>query len=102
MCPELEQELLNFIKKMREEKNCVTAFMIQEKAKELGKVFGLENFKASHGWAERFKNRNNLVLRSRTQVSQKFPEDKSTIIKDFLNSAQEKIKNINKDYIISF
>jgi transposase-like protein len=102
MYPELEYELLEFVKKMREEKNCVTTLMIQDKALELGKILGLEDFKASRSWVARFKDRNNLVQRARTQVAQKFPEDAPLIIKNFLKNSQEITKNINKEYIISF
>ncbi|CAG8827349.1 24913_t:CDS:1, partial [Gigaspora rosea] len=37
--PVLEVELLDYIKKRREEKQAITTFMIRNKAKELGQTF---------------------------------------------------------------
>lgn len=102
MYPMLEEELIKFIKNMREEGNAITTFIIEKKAKELGKSLASDNFKASHGWIERFKHRHNLVQRVRTQVAQKLPEDMPSTVKDFLQYSREKTKNIEKKFIITF
>ncbi|CAG8812292.1 16003_t:CDS:1, partial [Gigaspora rosea] len=40
MYPALEQDLISFVKKRREERNNVTAFMIRKNAKELSVTLG--------------------------------------------------------------
>ncbi|CAG8773192.1 9122_t:CDS:2, partial [Acaulospora morrowiae] len=102
MYPTLEEELLDYIRKKREEKNAVTTSMIKKKAKELSKTFNIEDAQFSHGWIVRFKNRHNLVERTRTQIAQKFPEDIPLVVRNFLKKTREKTINIEKKFIISF
>jgi hypothetical protein len=83
MYPALEEELLDYIKKKREEKSAVTTFMIRKKAEELGRTHGLEDAQFSRGWVVRFKNRHKLVERTRTQIAQKFPEDTPLVLRTF-------------------
>lgn len=54
------------------------------------------NFKASDGWVRRFMKRNSLVLRARTHISQKLPNDLEGKIQDF----RKEVKQIheNSDY----
>ena len=61
--PMLEKELLEYIKRRREEKGTVTTSMIIKKAKDLGKDQDLKGIKFSRGWTERFKQRHKLVKR---------------------------------------
>src|SRR5271155_3834512 len=82
--PMLEKELLEYIKRRREEKGTVTTSMIIKKAKDLGKDQDLKGIKFSRGWAERFKQRHKLVKCIRTQVVQKIPEDMPLRIRNFL------------------
>ncbi|CAG8627368.1 9882_t:CDS:1, partial [Ambispora leptoticha] len=100
--PLLEDELLEYIKKKREEKCTVTTSMIIKKAKDLGTSLGLSDIKFSRGWAETFKQRHKLVKRARTQIAQKVPEDMPQTVINFLRIAREKTYNIEKKFIISF
>ena len=100
--PTLEKELLEYIKKRREEKSVVTTSIIIKKAKALGEVMNIKNTKFLHGWAECFKQRHKLVKCARTQIAQKIPEDMPLIIKDFLKTSREKTYTIEKKFIVSF
>ncbi|CAG8723030.1 22032_t:CDS:2 [Dentiscutata erythropus] len=100
--PTLEKELLEYIKKRKEEKGVVTTSMIIKKAKSLGKVMNITDTKFSHSWAECFKQQHKLVKRVWTQIAQKIPEDLPLIIKDFFKTSCEKMHTIEKKFIISF
>lgn len=94
--PILEKELLEYVKKRREEKGTLTTAMIIKEGKGLGEAMDVRDMKFSRGWAERFKQRNNLVKRARTQIAQKLPEDMPVIIKNFLKMSREKTYSIEK------
>ena len=100
--PTVEKELLDYVKKKREERMSVTTSMIRRKAKELGETLNIQGAKFSSGWVERFMRRNKLVERVRTQYAQKLPEDTPLVVKEFLQTAREKTKDIEKKFIISF
>ncbi|CAG8773852.1 5062_t:CDS:1, partial [Ambispora leptoticha] len=100
--PTVEKELLEYIKKKREERMAVTTSMIGRKAKELGQALNIQGAKFSSGWVECFMRRNKLVEHVRTQYAQKLPEDMPSVIKEFLQTSREKTKNIEKKFIISF
>ncbi|CAG8784304.1 18847_t:CDS:2, partial [Dentiscutata erythropus] len=94
--PDLEKELVDYIKKKREEKIPVTTHMIEKKAKELKKSLNIEA-KCSRGWIKCFRKRHNLVERARTQTAQKFPEDMPLVISRFLQISHKATKNIEKN-----
>ena len=100
--PTVKKELLDYIRKKREERMVVSTSMIHKKAKELGNTLNIQDAKFSCGWVERFKRRHKLVERVRTQLAQKLPEDLPLIVKNFLQISREKTKNIEKKFIISF
>lgn len=52
--PELEKELLDYIKQKRDEKIAVTTHMIEKKAKDLGKTLNIDS-KFSCGWMIHFR-----------------------------------------------
>lgn len=64
--PEIETELLKWVKECQENGTNITDTRIKTKAKECAAEIGLPEgkFKASSGWIENFKIRNNLTRRS--------------------------------------
>lgn len=64
--PEIETELLKWVKACQENGTNITDTRIKAKAKECAAEIGLPEgkFKASSGWIENFKIRNNLTRRS--------------------------------------
>ncbi|CAG8484745.1 9885_t:CDS:2 [Dentiscutata erythropus] len=100
--PELEEKLLAYVQNKQQEKNTVTTSMIERKAKEFGKNLNLEDTKFSRSWVEHFKKQHKLVEHTRTQVTQKLPEDMPLVIKDFLKILYKKTVNIEKKFILSF
>ncbi|KAL5635744.1 hypothetical protein ACGC1H_004527 [Rhizoctonia solani] len=64
--PEIETELLKWVKQCQENGTNITDTRIKAKAKECAAEIGLPEgkFKASSGWIENFKLRNNLTRRS--------------------------------------
>ncbi|CAG8801199.1 982_t:CDS:1 [Dentiscutata erythropus] len=100
--PELENELVEYIKKKRKEKIAVTTSMIKKKAKELGETLGIRDAKFSRGWCEHFRKWHGLVERTQTQIAQKFPENMLVVIKNFLKISQEKTSIIENQFIIFF
>jgi hypothetical protein len=64
--PEIETELLKWVKECKENGTTITDTLIKAKARECAAEIGLPEgkFKASSGWIENFKVRNNLTKRS--------------------------------------
>ncbi|CAE7217975.1 unnamed protein product [Rhizoctonia solani] len=67
--PEIETELLKWVKQCQENGTNITDTRIKAKAKECAAEIGLPEgkFKASSGWIENFKLRNNLTRRSQDE-----------------------------------
>ena len=75
--PELEAEVVNFVKERRDRQLVVTSEIIQLKALDIARQRNIprREFKAARGWVERFMQRNGFSLRRRTSISQKLPAD---------------------------
>ncbi|CAG8739164.1 9232_t:CDS:2 [Dentiscutata erythropus] len=84
------------------EKNAITTFIIEHKAKEFGKDLNLEDAKFSRSWVECFKRRYKLVNAPEHKSYKSFPEDMPLVVKDFLKISREKTVNIEKKFILSF
>lgn len=67
--PEIETELLKWVKECQENGTVITDTRIKAKARECAAEIGLPEgkFKASSGWIENFKVRNNLTRRSQDE-----------------------------------
>ncbi|KAG9121844.1 hypothetical protein FRC07_002031 [Ceratobasidium sp. 392] len=67
--PEIETELLKWVKECQENGTSITDTRIKAKARECAAEIGLPEgkFKASSGWIENFKVRNNLTKRSQDE-----------------------------------
>jgi len=55
---------LVWFSKTREKNLPVSGPTLQEKAKQLAEVHGLNDFKASNGWLEKFRKRDNISFKS--------------------------------------
>ena len=75
--PALELELKTFVQEQRAEGFAVTSEIIQVKARELAREYGIRraDFKASRGWVDKFMRRQGFSLRRRTSIAQKMPAD---------------------------
>ena len=77
------------LEKRRNEKACISGFMIQQKALEFfievytGKTQATHDFKASDGWKSKFLMRKNFVLRRITTTGRDLPTDCFTTIRFF-------------------
>ncbi|GBL93850.1 Tigger transposable element-derived protein 4 [Araneus ventricosus] len=58
-----EKVLVLWFKEVRASNIPVNVDFLREKAVQLSKSFEMENFSASHGWIEKFKNRHGLSTR---------------------------------------
>ncbi|GBM31201.1 Major centromere autoantigen B [Araneus ventricosus] len=58
---EFEKVLVLWFKEARASNIPVNVELLREKAVQLSKSFEMENFSASHGWVEKFKNRHGLA-----------------------------------------
>ncbi|KAF8840748.1 CenpB-DNA-bind-domain-containing protein [Paxillus ammoniavirescens] len=60
--PEVEEELVNWLVKMKQQNTLLTDALIRNKAKETARNLQIpdERFKASSGWVENFKHRHNI------------------------------------------
>ena len=57
---DVEVALLKWFTDARERNVNITTAVLEEKANQLGKELGLENFKSTNGWLCRWKTRNNI------------------------------------------
>jgi hypothetical protein len=102
--PELEQMLVAWFKGKRESKLCVTLKQFQDKAVSIfndlkkkyenstdqkHKAYSEGSFKGSHGWFERFRDRNKISRRVATHVASKLAEGYSTEIAKFIGRVRE-------------
>ncbi|GBM08002.1 hypothetical protein AVEN_71447-1 [Araneus ventricosus] len=60
---EFEKVLVQWFKEAHASNIPVNIELLREKAIQLSKSFEIENFPASHGWVEKFKNRHGLATR---------------------------------------
>ncbi|GBL74290.1 hypothetical protein AVEN_235283-1 [Araneus ventricosus] len=60
---EIDEELMKWFRSARAKNIPVSGVLLQEKAREVGESLGLETFKASDGWLEKFRTRHNISHR---------------------------------------
>lgn len=81
--PELEKELVSWIEEQRKCGYIVTRNMIRLHALSMAKRKDIIDFKGTVSWCSRFLKRNDLVLRQKTKISQKLPDDLEDKISSF-------------------
>lgn len=96
--PEVDDSVAQFVRDARSKALPVTIQMLQCKAKEVIHKFGIENFKASRGWCEKFMRREGFSLRRRTSICQKLPAD----FDDKLVQFQRHVIDLRRRYAYEF
>ncbi|UYV82343.1 hypothetical protein LAZ67_21001753, partial [Cordylochernes scorpioides] len=90
---DVEDELLKWFKKSRQNNISVSGALVKEKAKEISVSLAVENFKCSDGWLWRFQRRNIIAS---LVVSGEINKVSEETVTDWLNKFEE-IKNEYKD-----
>lgn len=74
--PDLETNLLDYVRKIRKDGFSVSREMMQFEALRIANDMEIpqDEFKASYGWVRRFMARHDLVIRRRTSMAQKLPD----------------------------
>ncbi|KAF0717731.1 Aste57867_2123 [Aphanomyces stellatus] len=72
LSPETEDNIVQWVKDMRDDRIPVTTIMLQSKARDLAQEQGIstDQFKASKDWANSFRNRHGFTLRQKTRQGQ--------------------------------
>ena len=81
--PELEKKVVEWIEENRKSGLAVTRNLIRLHAKKTTQQMNIDNFLISSGWCTRFMKRNKLVLRQKTKISQRLPDDLEEKITSF-------------------
>jgi hypothetical protein len=90
--PKLEESLKQWITFVWDNKIPLTGPIIKEKAKDLAKISGIQNFEASDGWLSNFRSRNDILFQKihgeSASVDQEIASDFMTVkppqlIKDY-------------------
>nr|XP_014271422.1 CENP-B homolog protein 2-like isoform X6 [Halyomorpha halys] len=93
---DLEESLLSWLKEWPDKDAPMGGTVIQEKAHQFAEQFGYENFRASNGWLESFKKRNELIFRKlwgrSTSVNDGFFKEEETFELSKALTAAEKQK----------
>eukprot|EP01022_Parablepharisma_sp_SALTPOND_P000666 TRINITY_DN1039_c1_g1_i1.p1 TRINITY_DN1039_c1_g1~~TRINITY_DN1039_c1_g1_i1.p1 ORF type:complete len:633 (+),score=65.21 TRINITY_DN1039_c1_g1_i1:444-2342(+) len=100
--PELEEALYNWFIFQRARKIPVTDKLLQSAALKIAKELRIENFKASMGFIQKFKERNNLVKRSHTRFATKTASAMTPIIAKFFTELNVVISEYTPDKIWNY
>ncbi|KAL7077876.1 hypothetical protein ACQ4LE_003088 [Meloidogyne hapla] len=76
-----DEAVLNWIRQVKSQNIAITGSLLKEKAMEIANLMGIDNFKASNGWMEKFKERHSI--RFRTEKTE--PEPIIDIVQDVTN-----------------
>ena len=81
--PELEKKVVEWVEENRKSGLAVTRNLIRLHAKKTAQQMNIDNFLVSSGWCTRFMKRNKVVLRHKTKISQRLPDDLEEKITSF-------------------
>ena len=81
--PTLEETVAAWVEENRNNGLIITRNQIRLKAKSIARAEKLQHFTGSNSWCSRFMIRNNLVLRQKTKIAQKLPDDYEEKITNF-------------------
>ena len=81
--PELKKKVVEWVEENRKSGLAVTRNLICLHAKKTAQQMNIDNFLISSGWCTRFMKRNKLVLRQKTKISQRLPDDLEEKITSF-------------------
>ncbi|GFS70291.1 pogo transposable element with KRAB domain [Trichonephila clavipes] len=101
--PELEEEINKWILKETDDGKAVSTVNIRMKARVIAREMNIVNFSGGPTWCYRFMKRNNLVVRSRSTIGQKLPDDWGKKSDDFLTFCKQIIveNNFTEDLIFN-
>ncbi|GBN76303.1 hypothetical protein AVEN_232952-1 [Araneus ventricosus] len=60
---EIDEVVIKWFRSAREKSIPISSVLLQEKAREVGRTLGLDRFKASNGWLEKFRTRQNISFK---------------------------------------
>lgn len=83
--PELEIEIETWILEQRQSGLIVTRNAIRIHARRVARSKGIDNFRGTVGWLDRFMQRKNLSLRCSTKLAQKLPADLDDKVTNFFS-----------------
>lgn len=89
--PDLEECLVKWFKQCRDQNVSVGGPILKEKAQAFAKSLGHGKFRASNGWLDNFKKRNNIVFR-------KLCGESASVNNDVCNEWKTKLELLLKDY----
>lgn len=101
--PDLERSLRTWVLQQRAEGRGLSTVQLRLKAKALAVETNTEGFSGGPSWCFRFMRRNQLVMRARTTVSQKLPDDFQAQLERFSSFVREEIakKNVSASHIVN-
>ena len=88
---EIDEVLMKWFRSARAKNIPVSGVLLQEKAREVGESLGLETFKASNGWLEKFRTRHNISFK---QICGEEKSVNSNEVTDWIG----KLKSLCKGY----
>ena len=94
----LENAVLNLLNKLRKYNYPVSGSIIRKYAKEISIKLGIRSFKASNGWFEKFKKRNNLSFKI---LSGESKSADSKAASSFLTNFNDNFKDYEKENIFN-
>lgn len=89
--PDVEECLIKWFKQCRDHNVSVGGPILKEKAEEFAKSLGINNFRASNGWLEKFKQRNDIAFR-------KVCGESASVDDNVCENWKEELKTLLKDY----
>lgn len=97
--PDLEENLVKWIKDQRRSGYIVTRNLIRIKAKAMASDQQISDFQATNSWCTRFLRRRNFVSEQKTKIAQKLPEDLDEKITSFHCFVTKRCKETNYEFV---
>jgi transposase-like protein len=91
---EIDKKLVDFLMEKRSQGLAVSDTSLIEKAGDFAAELGMPNFTASRGYLYRWKKRNHIVIRRKTNESQKVPADFADCIREFRAEIRQATDNL--------
>lgn len=101
--PDLERSLRTWVLQQRAEGRGLSTVQLRLKAKALAAESNVTGFNGGPSWCFRFMRRNQLVMRARTTVCQKLPDDFQAQLDNFSSFVREEVakKNVSASHIVN-
>lgn len=101
--PDLEHRLRTWVLQQRAEGRGLSTVQLRLKAKTLATETNAAGFEGGPSWCFRFMRRNKLVMRARTSMCQKLPDDFQAQLDNFSSLVREEIekKNVGASHIVN-